>query len=140
MLLAAAAGIGVAGWSQEAQPRLGFETGPENLTALVVQGTELKPDPEAEVSVTREAGEFKEGMGALCYRFPVRPGPLRVLAGPVRLGSDTASVRLWARSSHPASLLFQLRERDGSTYQLAFSLPAQRWSEVRVNLNEFLPD
>lgn len=126
-------------WSaraQEARASFPFDDGPDGFMAIAVQSTQVAPDANASVSITREAGDFKAGSGALVYRYQIQPGPIAALYADARIPGDSRSLRFWLRTDRATVFLVSLREQDGSAYQLSFVIAANQWTEVKANLSE----
>jgi hypothetical protein len=118
-----------------------FESDLEGWTLFQVEGANFGEDSDSKLAVTREAGRVKAGKGSLAYVHEVTPGTLRLLAYARELDlAGRKSLRLSVRSSAATSIVFSLAERSGASWQCAVTVPADRWQDLALNLDEFTAD
>ncbi len=120
-------GPGQYGFNEEAAP----------FNAIQLKDGQLGADPNGAVKITRDQGQFKEGTGALAYTYRIEPNVFRGVAAEARLPAGTQSVRLWVRSSTRTILVLTAREEAGKDFQLQFMVPANEWTPLSANLDEF---
>jgi hypothetical protein len=125
--------------AQEAVKAGDFDVDAGGWTAFKVDSAGLGEDPSAKLAVVHD--DVKAGKGALRFSYDVVPGTLRMAGLHRDLGlAGMKSLRLWAKCSAATALVIQLTERNGASFQCAFSVPAGAWQEVAVNLDEFVVD
>jgi hypothetical protein len=141
MLLALLALSPVEGALQDDLKISDFEADLEGWTMFQLEGGNFGEDSDSKLAITREADRVKSGKGSLSYVHGVDPGTLRVLAYARELDlAKMKSLRLQVRSSAATSVVFSLAERSGASWQCAVTVPAEKWTEIAVNLDEFVVD
>lgn len=119
-----------------------FESGLGGWTAIKAgEGIGFGVDEGAKLSIATEAQQPKVGKGALVYTYEVQPKILSALL----LNRETdltgmKSLRFWARTSSPTSLVVSITEKNGAAYMGSFYCDAGDWTEQVMNLDEFSLD
>ncbi|HEU4753849.1 MAG TPA: hypothetical protein VFU47_12135, partial [Armatimonadota bacterium] len=109
----------------------------QGFTAVQFKDGGLSPDDTGSVSISKEMA--KSGTGALAYSYKVEPGAVRALLAEAHIPAGTRAVRFWVRSSTPTVLMLSLRA-GAPGYNLPYYVPANEWTQIAANLNEFEPE
>lgn len=141
LTFAALGTVGPHGASAQAPARAlyDFEDGEQGFAAIRIRDGAPAPDDGATATLDRTKELVRGGAACLRYAYRVEPQALRLLACSARLPAGARSFRFWVRSGAATTLVFTLREEDGSLYQLAFYVPANEWTPVSCNLDELVP-
>lgn len=90
--------------------------------------------------VTKAAGEFKTGTGALKVKYTIEKGHFSVLSLPVAEGklAKMEQVKFWLRTDHDTVFIVSLMEKEGGRYNASFWSPKNVWQEIELFPADFL--
>lgn len=94
----------------------------------------------AEARRASEAAWVRTGRGALDYRYTLGKGRIHTLVRPVSPGSLAAArgLSFAIKPSHLLSLAVSLEEQGGGRWTASLTLPAGRWTEVQLGVDDFV--
>lgn len=128
--------------SQPRSPALGLETHEDETSVACdrLDGWALfnpggRP-PEGKLSITRIPGTFREGAGAVEYRYTRTPGHVDLLGTSVLLTSlRTIELDVWSQVA--TTLIVGFEDRDGATFHATIDLAAGKWQRASVGVRDF---
>jgi Carbohydrate binding domain (family 11) len=114
----------------KAQSRVTFEDGRVTFKTF---------GDHAQASITREAGNVKEGVAALRFDYQVQNGEINALAASFDMGAaeEVISFRFWVKTDAETNMALVLQEKDGGRYAALFHTPKDTWQQVQISLSDF---
>lgn len=113
-----------------------FEQDAQGFNAILIKDSSLTPEAGALTVVTAKE-QVKSGSGTLAWTYKAEPGQARVLLAEAKVPGQAKRLELHVKSTAATALMFNIREQDGSAYNLGFYVPAHEWTRVSANLDEF---
>ena len=104
---------------------------------VTISGHDFNLDDTASVAITTEPAQVKAGNRALQYSYNIEPKNIHAAFAFYTVPAEANSIHFWIKTNNTRMLVLILGEKDKSLYQTNFYLPANRWQEIRLNLNEF---
>jgi hypothetical protein len=93
------------------------------------------------LKIATEAGNVKEGKGALEYHYQlVGNGPTALMSSLSLRLKNPRSVSAWIKTSEPSMIAWTFSERDGSSYMAPVFTSGGEWQFVKLGLGDFSLD
>jgi len=143
VLISIAAAMAIIAWSaagcrslpQTRSPEVPVQAGEQVLR--FEKGTEGFSSLAGRLLAVQDAGEVREGIGALKFEYEVEPDRLLFFSkGDLSL-EGIQSVSFWVRTDSPSLLVVALDERDSSSYSYMVPTRAAEWHYVSAELSDF---
>jgi hypothetical protein len=102
-------------------------------------GWNVESSNAATTEVTKTAGEFKTGTGALKVKYTIEKGQMSALSLPVSEGkwAKMEQVKLWLKTDKATPIIISLYEKDGGHYNAALWSPKGIWQQILLVPSDF---
>lgn len=94
----------------------------------------------AQVSITHDAANVKEGRAAMRFDYQIGAGQLNaaVAIGAAGAVANIKSFRFWVKADYDTTLVMVLQEQDSGRYTAIFHAPKNQWQHVELALSDFV--
>jgi len=97
---------------------------------------------DAQVELTREPSQVKNGKAALAVRYKFNPGQYGSAVFPVESGqlARLSRIRFWIKTDHSTPIIVILSEKAGGYYSTWFWCNKDQWQQVELRPSDFALD